>query len=144
MCVVGHFLPYFQYSPSRSPAVISLFSSSSPSSFQLLTLLLENNPYMGCLDPIPYVEKVKELEAYLKTNMPSDLQDAMNAQLKEIEESKDDETSGEEIESAALAAAIAETEEASKSDNLSESQLEYLAKVKALKFSSSALAFTPP
>jgi len=141
VCVVGHFLPCFQYAQSRSPAVISLFSSSSPSSFQLLTLLLENNPYMGCLDPIPYVEKVKELEAYLKTNMPSDLQDAMNAQLKEIEESKDDETSGEEIESAALAAAIAETEEASKSDNLSESQLEYLAKVKALKFSSSALAF---
>ena len=96
---------------------------------------------MGCLDPVPYVEKVKELEVYLKANMPSDIEEALAKSLQELEENSGDEESKEEIESAALAAAIAEAEEASKEDNLSESQMEYLAKVKALKFASSALGF---
>ena len=76
---------------------------------------------MGCLDPVPYVEKVKELEVYLKANMPSDIEEALAKSLQELEDSSGGEESKEEIESAALAAAIAEAEEASKEDNLSES-----------------------
>jgi len=137
-------LPLERFLPVTSLAISRLQDKTvmvRRSAMQLLTLILENNPYMGCLDPVPYMDKVKELEVYLKANMPSDIEDARAASQKELEESKGDEISKDEIESAALAAAIAEAEEESNSDNLSESQLEYLAKVKALKFASSALNF---
>ena len=63
---------------------------------------------MGMLNPEPYREKVRELEAYLKCNIPEEILKARDTAL---EEAKNDESQGErelnEIETAALAAAIA-------------------------------------
>jgi len=110
---------------------------------QLLTSLLENNPFMGMLNPEPYREKVRELEAYLKCNIPEEILKARDTAL---EEAKNDESQGErelhEIESAALAAAIADAEAKKEEEALSEAESTFLAKVRALKFASQALAFT--
>ncbi|KAL7500027.1 hypothetical protein ACHAWT_007982 [Skeletonema menzelii] len=110
---------------------------------QLLTSLLENNPFMGMLNPEPYREKVRELEAYLKCNIPEEILKAKDTAL---EEAKNDESQGEreihEIESAALAAAIADAEAKKEEEALSEAESTFLAKVRALKFASQALAFT--
>lgn len=124
---------------------------------KLLTTLLENNPFMGMLNPDLYREKIVELEAYLKSNVPEEILKARDAALedakKESEESEKEGGEGgsgganaereiAEIESAALAAAIAEAEEKQESnEDLSEAESEFLAKVRGLKFASSALSF---
>ncbi len=98
---------------------------------------------MGMLNPEPYREKVRELEAYLKCNIPEEMLKARDTAL---EEAKNDESQGEreknEIESAALAAAIADAEAKKEEEALSEAESTFLAKVRALKFASQALAFT--
>lgn len=98
---------------------------------------------MGMLNPEPYREKVRELEAYLKCNIPEEILKARDTAL---EEAKNDESQGErevnEIESAALAAAIADAEAKKEEEALSEAESTFLAKVRALKFASQALAFT--
>ena len=109
---------------------------------QLLTLLLENNPFMGSLDPGPYTEKIKEVEEYLKNNIPANIREAKDAQKQDLESSGQmDGTANEEIDAAALAAAIAEAESTSDTDNLSQNDIDFYAKVKALKFFSAALDF---
>lgn len=109
------------------------------SAMQLLTLLLENNPFMGSLDPMPYERKVSELEAFLKENIPTHIKEAKEAAL--AERDRFNSVSQEEIETAALAAAISQVEASTDWDNLSDSEVEFYSKVKALKFTSSALAF---
>jgi len=98
---------------------------------------------MEMLNPEPYREKVRELEAYLKRNIPEEILKARDTAL---EEAKNDESQGEkelhEIESAALAAAIADAEAKKEEEALSEAESTFLAKVRALKFASQALAFT--
>ena len=112
---------------------------------------------MGMLNPDLYREKIVELEAYLKSNVPEEILKARDAALedakKESEESEKEGGEGgsgganaereiAEIESAALAAAIAEAEEKQESnEDLSEAESEFLAKVRGLKFASSALSF---
>lgn len=112
---------------------------------------------MGMLNPDLYREKIVELEAYLKSNVPEEILKARDAALedakKESEESEEEGGEGgsgganaereiAEIESAALAAAIAEAEEKQESnEDLSEAESEFLAKVRGLKFASSALSF---
>ena len=123
---------------------------------QLLTTLLENNPFMGILNPDLYRAKILELETYLKSNVPEEILKARDAALEEAkkeneEESGEDGSEGnggnsqreiEEIESAALAAAIADAEAKQESnEDLSEAESEFLAKVRGLKFASSALSF---
>lgn len=119
---------------------------------QLVTTLLENNPFMGILNPDLYRTKIRELEAYLKCNVPEEILKARDAAIEEAksnneEESREgggDNTEKElaEIESAALAAAIADAESKHESnEDLSEAESEFLAKVRGLKFASSALSF---
>lgn len=127
---------------------------------QLLTTLLENNPFMGMLNPDPYREKIRELEAYLRRNVPEEISKARAAALDEAKNKSggdDDDDVGEiggeesvantereleEIESAALAAAIADIEAKQESnEDLSEAESEFLAKLRGLKFASSALSF---
>ncbi|KAL7544117.1 hypothetical protein ACHAXR_013559 [Thalassiosira sp. AJA248-18] len=125
---------------------------------QLLTTLLENNPFMGMLDPNIYRTKIRELEAYLKCNVPEEILKARDAALEEARKNNEDESGdGEdcdgsddintekeikEIESAALAAAIADAESKHESnEDLSEAESEFLAKVRGLKFASSTLSF---
>ena len=98
---------------------------------------------MGMLNPEPYREKIRELEEYLKSNIPEEILKARDAAL---EEAKNDESQGEqellEIESAALATAIADAEAKKEEEALSDAESSFLAKVRALKFASQALQFT--
>ena len=98
---------------------------------------------MGMLNPEPYRAKIRELEAYLKCNIPEEILKARDTAL---EEARNDESQGEreiqEIESAALAAAIADAEAKKEEESLSDAESTFLAKVRALKFASHALAFT--
>ncbi|KAL9181578.1 LOW QUALITY PROTEIN: hypothetical protein ACHAXT_010383 [Thalassiosira profunda] len=174
---------------------------------QLLTTILENNPFMGMLDPEIYRSKVRELEAYLKANVPEEIlkaRDAALAEAKKNNEAADDEEEGgeekedesgdedgeeegaesgdeeakeegvedadeeakedseevaegdkekaaeaaemekniEEIEAAALAAAIADAEaKVEANEDLSEAEIAFVAKVRGLRFVSTALSF---
>mmetsp|Transcript_7744 Transcript_7744/g.13486 ORF Transcript_7744/g.13486 Transcript_7744/m.13486 type:complete len:1395 (-) Transcript_7744:164-4348(-) len=123
---------------------------------QLVTSLLENNPFMGMLNPDLYREKIRELEAYLKDNVPEEILKARDAALEEAKQNDDDESGNgvegeddgnaekerQEIESAALAAAIADAESKHESnEDLSEAESEFLARIRGLKFASSALSF---
>lgn len=97
---------------------------------------------MGILNPDIYREKIAEIESYLRHNVPEEILKAKNAAL---EEAKGDGSGAdkelEEIESAALAAAIDDAEASKDSDDLSDAEREFLAKVKGLKFASSAVSF---
>lgn len=103
-------------------------------SMQLLTLLLQSNPYQGSLDPEPYRLKLAELYEYIKANLPVDLAEAQqNAD-------QDDDT--DELERATLAAAIAEADVLlASTENLSDKDKEYCDKVQALKFTEAVLEF---
>ena len=111
---------------------------------------------MGMLNPDLYREKIRELEGYLKVNVPDEILKARDAALKEAEQNAEE--AGEdaelgtggglvdkerrEIEAAALAAAIADAEaKREANEDLSEAEGEFLAKVRGLKFASSALSF---
>jgi len=97
---------------------------------------------MGILNPDIYREKIAELESYLRRNVPEEILKAKDTAL---EEAKGDESGTEkeleEIESAALAAAIEDADANKDSDDLSDAEREFLAKVRGLKFASSALSF---
>lgn len=97
---------------------------------------------MGILNPDIYREKIAEIESYLRHNVPEEILKAKNAAL---EEAKRDGSGTDmelaEIESAALAAAIDDAEASKDSDDLSDAEREFLAKVKGLKFASSAVSF---
>jgi condensin complex subunit 1 len=114
--------------------------------FQLLTSLLENNPYMGMLNPKPYQEKIRELEQHLQSNIPAEILQARDTALEETKKDQEGEATAErelqEIENAALAAAIADAEQkVENGEDLSPEEQEFLAKVRALKYASSALGF---
>ena len=112
---------------------------------------------MGMLNPDPYREKIRELEAYLKSNAPEEISKARATAIEEAKNKISDEdgevVGGEdsvenaerelaEIESAALAAAIADIEAKQESnEDLTEAESEFLAKLRGLKFASSALSF---
>lgn len=112
-------------------------------SMLLLTTMLENNPFMGSLDPKPYHEKLKELYSYVKDNLPETIKETHEASLKEAIENGEDKVTIFSLEQAALAAAIGEADSwvAESADDLSESQQVYCGKVQALKFTQSALDF---
>lgn len=108
---------------------------------QLLTTLLENNPYMGDLDPEPYRTKLGELYTYVKENLPADINDAHQAALIDAHRNQDDEEDILQLEQATLAAAIAEAYSMKNSEEISTQNHEFTAKVEALKFAQSALEF---
>ena len=102
---------------------------------------------MGMLNPDLYRSKIRELEEYLKINVPEEILKARDAALEEARQNNEEDESGEkkeieEIESAALAAAIADAEAKQEAnEDLSEAEGVFLAKVRGLKFASSALSF---
>jgi len=123
-------------------------SSVRRNSMQVLTLLLENNPFMGSLDPLPYQRKVEELEQYLEANMPERVKAAHHvaelAKRQELEaseegDSNESKVTDDELQSAALNAALAESEAAA--NEPTEKEVEYNLKLKALEFATSALEF---
>lgn len=105
---------------------------------QLLTNLLEHNPFGGNLDPQPYRAKLKELYAYVKDNLPQHIQEAQDAAM---EEAKDDETAQRSIEQATLSTVLAEFKQDSEDNPNVEASEEYRNKVQALRFTQSALDF---
>lgn len=116
-------------------------------SMQLLTALLENNPWTGSLAPEPYRAKLGELYTFVKEHMPADLRRAQEASAETAADDDDDDNNNDAINSqqmehAALAAAIAEADTLlASADDLTEQQKEYCSKVQALKFTQSALDF---
>jgi condensin complex subunit 1 len=59
---------------------------------QLLTTLLENNPFMGRLNPEPYRQKLTDLYTFVKANMPTSIEEAHQEARKEALEADDNET----------------------------------------------------
>ena len=108
--------------------------------FQLLTILLENNPFMGSLDPEPYRAKLQDIYAVLKSSMPADILEAQETAMKEAQEA-DDTDALRQIEKAALAAAIDEADSIVDSEDITPAEAEFRSNVKALKFAQSALDF---
>ena len=104
---------------------------------QLLTALLEHNPFLGSLDPKPYRTKLGECYENLKAHMPDDLKAAQEAARKDAE----DDEAVQQVDQAALSAAIAEADNMENTEDLSESQTEFRSNVQALKFAQSALEF---
>lgn len=97
-----------------------------------MTCLLENNPFLGTLDPEPLRIKQTELYEYVKSNIPESIKQANL----DIESSVDNERG-------VLAAAIAEAD-ILLSDcalGLTAEQEDYCRKVQALQFSQAALDF---
>ncbi|CAJ1944395.1 unnamed protein product [Cylindrotheca closterium] len=105
---------------------------------QLLTVLLENNPFLGELDPEPYRLKLKEMYEYVKAHLPQHLNEAYQTKLQDSRENGETEEDILELESATLAAAIAE---ADIMEEETPANTEYKAKIEALKFAQSALDF---
>jgi len=105
-------------------------------SMQLLTVVLENNPFMGDLTPKRYQIKLEELMTFLKENLPEDLRVAHEAALQDGEEENVD-----ELDEATIAAAIADAEGFKDEDGLTERQEVFRSKVKALKFTREVLDF---
>lgn len=92
---------------------------------------------MGSLDPEPYRTKLQEIYEAIKTSMPAELLEAQEAAMKEVE----DEVEIRKIEEATLAAAIAEGDAVSDSEETTLEVTEFRSKVQALKFAQSALDF---
>jgi condensin complex subunit 1 len=103
--------------------------------------MLENNPFMGDLDPGPYRQKLSELFEFVKANLPDNIKEAHEAALQEAKDSGDDDETIMQLEQATLAAAIGEAESMEGSDQLTPKENEFRAKVEALKFAQSALDF---
>jgi condensin complex subunit 1 len=109
---------------------------------KLLTTLLENNPYMGDLDPEPYRQKLSELYTYIMQNLPDDLREAHLAALAEAGKNREDDEAVAQLERATLAAAIAEAGSMDGTDQeLNNHDNEFRSRVEALKFAQSALEF---
>lgn len=103
-----------------------------------MTTLLENNPFLGDLDPEPYREKLEEMYNYVKDNLPANIKEAHDSNMKEAIENREDEQTILELERATLAAAIAEADLMHETDG---ANVEFKAKIEALKFAQSALEF---
>lgn len=99
---------------------------------------------MGLLNPKPYQEKIRQLETYLQSNIPAEILQARDTAMEETKEegAATAERELQEIESAALAAAISDAEQKRENgEDLTTKEQEFLAKVRALKYATSALEF---
>lgn len=108
---------------------------------QLLTLLLENNPFGASIDPIPFLSGAEKLKQYLKTNMPQKFRDAIDEVNSAQGNITDDEK--EANEQAAFMAIMNEDFLDANTTNLDldKKDMDYLSKVRALKFALSAVEF---
>jgi len=116
------------------------------SAMQILSLLLEKNPFTHTLSPEPYIEKINELRVFILSNLPENIKLAMDSALDELEcmDENTDAKEREKIENAAIETAYSEYESSSpdsKDEDLEEEDSMIYMKIKALKFLSSALAF---
>jgi condensin complex subunit 1 len=103
---------------------------------QILTLVLENNPYNDSLCPKPYEHKVEEMRGFILNNLPPNLKEAKDDAVDTMEDADVNEIRN--IENAAINAAISDFEAMSNND---EKRSEMMTKARALKFLSSAIDF---
>jgi len=112
---------------------------------QVLTLILENNPFMGTLDPAPYQQKIRDLDAYLERNMPASVEASLKMseltkQKRQREENGQDSVDiDEELQS--LAIKLNEMEAEAISNEQTAEEKEYSNKVRAREFAKSAIDF---
>ena len=107
---------------------------------QLVTSLLEHNPFLGSLEPTPYREKLTDMYADIKECMPEHIKEAETAAVAELEDPNDAEAVLR-LQHATLATAIAEADGMTNSDSLSTEDHKFLSKIQGLKFAQSALEF---
>lgn len=106
---------------------------------QLLTAILENNPFMGDLNPTRYRAKLEELTKFVVDNLPEDLRLAQASMVENGEDQSDANLA--ELQRATIAAAVAEAEAMKEEDGLTEQQEIFRSKVKALQFTQACLSF---
>jgi len=117
------------------------------SAMQLLTLLLDNNPFSSNLDPTPYKAKLTQLEAWLMENEPKSVKAARAAaklqsdrsRLADVDEHEEMDKSIEAADQEALEAAIAEAENEDEEDLALTEEREN--KMKAYDFTLGAINF---
>mmetsp|Transcript_22565 Transcript_22565/g.27674 ORF Transcript_22565/g.27674 Transcript_22565/m.27674 type:complete len:1342 (+) Transcript_22565:71-4096(+) len=107
------------------------------SAMQILTLVLENNPFTDTLSPVPYENKLIEVREFILDNLPSNLKNAMDEAIGEIKDG-DDESEKEEIKNASINAALSELDGTIESE---ERDREFVAKAQGYKFLKSAITF---
>lgn len=108
---------------------------------QLLTNLLENNPFMDNLDPEPYRKKLQDLIDMVKAKMPSNIKDAQDEALQAAASDQAGEGVIMEIQAATLAAALGEADALAEMEELGEDETEFLSLVKVVKYTQNALEF---
>jgi len=107
---------------------------------QVLTLLLENNPFTDSLSPKHYLVKCEEVKLYILANLPSHLRTAFDSATDEIDENEEScSKERDNIENATILTAIAELNDLNAADG--EEQSQFSAKLRAYQFLHSALEF---
>lgn len=113
------------------------------SAMQVLTLVLENNPFTESLNPSPYEKKMEEVKRYLIDNLPLSLKEAFLQSTNGLDETNPSERS--ELEDATIKALIDDLESSSSgtSDDSSgaEEHSELFKKIKVFQFLQSAIDF---
>ena len=119
-----------------TPLQLSHLFKSILSFCQILTLVLENNPFNNSLSPVPYENKMKDVRNYLLEHLPQNLKEAKDEAVNEID--NEDVLEIENIENAAIEAAISEFESIPETE---EKSAELAAKIRALRFLKSSIDF---
>lgn len=106
---------------------------------QVLTLVLENNPFTESLNPSPYEKKMEEVKKYVLENLPPNLKEAFLESINDLKEENSSEKI--EIEDAVIKAVIDEVQ--SSTDDLNDvgENVEFVKKIKVLQFLQSAIEF---
>ena len=128
-----------QVSPILCISICDCLGGKALTPFKLLTSLLENNPFMGHLDPKPYIEKLGVLYKTIEEKLPLDIAEAQDEALKSIGDDPDKDAV-RDVKQATLAAVLNEVKEWNDLE-LSAEQREYKCVVEALTFAQSALDF---
>jgi condensin complex subunit 1 len=108
---------------------------------KLLTLTLENNIFMGSLNPSLYEKKIAELEPYLKTNVPEHIKSDLKTIPTNVELADDEQNADLSLDAMCVHALQFLLHHEDPDIACGEKEVEYCTKLKAYKFAVSALDF---
>jgi condensin complex subunit 1 len=125
-------LVHFEISSSiHSPSVVP----------QLLTVLLQHNPFMGSLNPEPYQKKLAHLYESIRKNIPARLSEYYEQSIHDAVESDNSDTS-KEVEMAVFQAIINDVNDEKKDANeIPVEEKEFVQMVDTFKFTQSVIDF---